>query len=95
MLVARTLNIILKIQNKLWNAFTPSGTDVGGARQYSFEFVFPTNKDRPNVRMYVCMYVCMYVSMYVHVCIRMYVCNPAGSGLELFCCNLLHVVRGD
>jgi len=39
MLVARTLNIILKIPQN-WNVFTSSGTDVGGARQYSFESNF-------------------------------------------------------
>jgi len=40
MLVARTLNIILKISKKLWNIFTSSGTDVEGAPQFSFEFNF-------------------------------------------------------
>jgi len=40
MLVVRILNIILKIPPKLWNVFTSSGTDVGGARQYFFEFNF-------------------------------------------------------
>src|SRR6218665_119150 len=39
-LLAGTLNIILKIPQKLWNVFTSSGTDVVGARQYSFEFNF-------------------------------------------------------
>jgi len=38
--VACTLNIILKIPKILWNIFTSSGTDVEGARQYSFEFNF-------------------------------------------------------
>jgi len=36
MLVVHTLNIILKIPNKLWSVFTSSG----GAHQYSFEFNF-------------------------------------------------------
>jgi len=39
MLVARTLNIILK-SPKIVEVFTSSGTDAGGARQYSFEFNF-------------------------------------------------------
>jgi len=72
MLVARTLNIILKIPKKLWIVFTSSGTDVGGARQYSFEFYFSPRIRTTliiiyniyNVYICVCVYVC---AVYVHV----------------------------
>jgi len=61
-LVARTLNIILKIPNKLWNVFTSSGTDIVGACQYSFKFNFS-----PRIRTtLVCMY-CSFVSCFSDV----------------------------
>jgi len=64
MLVARTRNIILKIPKKLWNAFTSSGTDIGGARQYSFEFNFS-----PRIRTTL-----MYTQLFTHfsVCFLCY-----------------------
>ena len=49
-----------------------------------------------HIYMYICMYVCIYLYMYIciYVYIYIYICI-AGSGLELSCCSLLHVVRGD
>ena len=86
MLVARTLNIILKIVKTLWNVSTSSGTDVGGARQYSFKFNFSLRIRTTLVHMYlnvcvcivfmhVCVMYCMYVCMYVcSMCVYIYVC---------------------
>ena len=41
----------------------------------------------------LCVLLC--VILCVTLCVTVCVTTPAGSGLELSCCSLLHVVRGD
>jgi len=59
----------------LWNVFTSRGTDVGGARQYFFEFNLSLwiRTTLLYICMYMYVYACIFMYMYVFVCLCMYV----------------------